>query len=87
MNPRPWPNSKTQVPFEAKGLVKFPELGSADPFRPCPLLSVAGILTLRAAMGRVCSGAVPPATSSVYLVPASLSAWSSFLEREDFRLP
>ena len=39
MNPPPWPNSKTQVPFEAKGLVKFPELGSADPFRPCPLLS------------------------------------------------
>lgn len=39
MNPSPWPNFKTQVPFEAKGLVKFPELGSADPFRPCPLLS------------------------------------------------
>lgn len=39
MNPPPWPNSKTQVPFEAKGLVKFPELGSADPFLPCPLLS------------------------------------------------
>lgn len=39
MNPQPWPNSKTQVPFEAKGLVKFPELGSADPFLPCPLLS------------------------------------------------
>lgn len=39
MNPPPWPNSKTQVPFEAKGLVKFPELGSADPFHPCPLLS------------------------------------------------
>lgn len=38
MNPPPWPNSKTQVPFEAKGLVKFPELGSADPFLPCPLL-------------------------------------------------
>lgn len=39
MNPPPWPNSKTQVPFEAKGLVKFPELGSADPFLPCPSLS------------------------------------------------
>lgn len=37
MNPPPWPNSKTQVPFEAKGLVKFPELGPADPFLPCPL--------------------------------------------------
>lgn len=37
--PPPWPNSKTQVPFEAKGLVKFPELGSVDPFFPCPLLS------------------------------------------------
>lgn len=40
--PPPWPNSKTQVPFEAKGLVKFPELGSADPFLPCPLLSLSG---------------------------------------------
>lgn len=38
-------------------------------------------------MGRVCSGAVPPATSSVYLVPASLLAWSSLLEREDLGCP
>lgn len=67
--------------------MKFPELGSADPFLPCPSLSVAGILTLRAAMGRVCSGAVPPATSSVYLVPASLLAWSSLLEQEDLGCP
>lgn len=67
--------------------MKFPELGSADPFLPCPLLSVAGILTLRAAMGRVCSGAVPPATSSVYLVPASLLAWWSLLEQEDLGCP
>lgn len=37
--PPPWPNSKTQVPFEAKGLMKFPEVGSADPFLPCPALS------------------------------------------------
>ena len=56
-------------------------------FLPCPLLLVAGILTLRAAMGRVCSGAVPPVTSSIYLVPASLLAWSSLLEQEDLGCP
>lgn len=38
-------------------------------------------------MGRVCSGAIPPATSSVYLVPASLLAWSSLLEQEDLGCP
>lgn len=80
MTPPPWPNSKTQVPFEAKGLVRFPELGSADPVLPCPLLSHR-----QGRHGRGLLWAVPPATSSVYLVPASLSAWSSFLGR-DFRL-
>lgn len=88
MNPPPWPNSKTQMPFESKGASEIPRAGVSRPLPSLPIaFSVAGILTLRAAMGRVCSGAVPPATSSVYLVPASLLAWSSFLEQEDFRLP
>ena len=74
MNPPPHPGQilRHKCPLKQRAS-EIPLAGVGRPLPSLPIaFSVAGMLTLRNAMGRVCSGAGPPA--SLYLVPASLSA-------------